>query len=82
MRSMQLTLARITLDPVVCHGQACIRGTRIPVHIILELLGAGETMEQILEAYPHITREDIQACLTYAAALSHDETVEIPAVSA
>ena len=81
MRSMQLTLARITLDPVVCHGQACIRGTRIPVHIILELLGTGETMEQILEAYPHITREDIQACLTYAAALSRDETVELPAVS-
>ena len=77
-----MTLARITLDPVVCHGQACIRGTRIPVHIILGLLGAGETIEQILEAYPHITREDIQACLTYAAALSRDETVEIPAVSA
>lgn len=69
---------RITVDPKICHGQACIRGTRIPVYIILELLGAGETVENILTAYPHITREDIQACLTYAAALAREETVEMP----
>ncbi len=68
---------RITIDPKICHGQACIRGTRIPVHIILELLGTGEIIENILTAYPNITREDIQACLTYAAALAREETVEI-----
>jgi uncharacterized protein (DUF433 family) len=69
--------ARIQVDPKICHGQACIRGTRIPVYIILELLGAGESVENILAAYPHITRDDIQACLTYAAALAREETVEI-----
>ncbi len=69
---------RITIDPKICHGQACIRGTRIPVYIILELLGAGETVENILTAYPHISREDIQACLAYAAVLAREETVEIP----
>ena len=68
---------RITIDAKVCHGQACIRGIRIPVHIILELLGAGGIVENILTAYPNITREDIPACLTYAAALAREETVEI-----
>jgi len=75
-------IERITVDPKICHGQACIRGTRIPVHIILGLLGAGETEENILAAYPHIAREDIQACLTYAAALAREEVVEIPSEAA
>ncbi|RKY77697.1 hypothetical protein DRQ12_07725 [candidate division KSB1 bacterium] len=57
-------LNRISIDPNICHGQACIAGTRIPVYIILNLLTAGETPENILKAYPHLTNEDIQACIT------------------
>jgi uncharacterized protein (DUF433 family) len=75
-------IEHITIDPKVCHGQACIRGTRIPVHIILDLLSAGETEDNILSAYPHITREDIQACLAYAAVLAREETINIPSEAA
>jgi uncharacterized protein (DUF433 family) len=75
-------MERITIDPKICHGQACIRGTRIPVHVILDLLGAGETEENILAAYAHITREDIQACFTYAAVLAREEIIEISSEAA
>jgi len=61
---------RITIDPKVCHGQACIRGTRIPVHLILRMLAHGDTIEDLLQEYPSLTREDILACLDYAASLT------------
>lgn len=70
-------MKRISVDPKVCHGKPCIAGTRIPVHIILDLLGAGEAFENILAAYPHITRDDILACIQYGAALASEETVYI-----
>ena len=60
---------RITISPNVCHGQACIRGTRVPVHQIVRMLANGDTIEGLLEAYPSITREDIAACLDYAASM-------------
>jgi uncharacterized protein (DUF433 family) len=66
----------IVTDPLICHGKAHIRGTRIPVHVILDLLGAGETQENILEAYPQLTADDIQACLKYAAKLATEEVVQ------
>ena len=53
---------RITIDPKVCHGQACIRGTRLPVHQILQMLANGDTIEELLQDYPPVTREDILAC--------------------
>lgn len=53
---------RITSDPAVCSGKPCIRGTRIPVHIILDLLAADETVENILAAYSNIERDNVRAC--------------------
>ena len=57
---------RITANPEICHGQPCIRGTRIMITLILEWLEAGETVESILEAYPSLTEEDIHAAIRYA----------------
>ncbi len=53
---------RITIDPQVCHGQACIEGTRIPVYLILRMLACGDSVEDLLQEYPSVTREDILAC--------------------
>lgn len=64
---------RISVDPKVCHGKPCIKGTRIPVHIIVDMLAAGESYDGIMEGYPHITEEDIKACLNYAAYLTDIE---------
>jgi uncharacterized protein (DUF433 family) len=58
---------RISINPKVCHGQACIRGTRIPVHQIVRMFAHGDPVETLLRAYPSITREDVMACLDYAA---------------
>ena len=64
---------RIVIDPKVCHGQACIKGTRIPVHQILGMLANGDTIEELLAEYPSLTRQDILACLDYAAALAEEQ---------
>ena len=53
---------RITIDPQVYHGQACIKGTRLPVHQILQMLANGDTIEDLLQEYPSLTWEDILAC--------------------
>ena len=60
-------LDRITINPDQCGGRPCVRGMRIRVVDVLELLAAGETPEQILGDYPYLEREDIAACLQYAA---------------
>ena len=60
-------LDRITIDPEQCGGRPCIRGMRIRVIDVLELLAAGETVEQILADFPYLEREDISAALQYAA---------------
>jgi uncharacterized protein (DUF433 family) len=60
---------RITVDPNVCHGKACIKGTRIMVSVVLDNLAAGEPVERILKNYPTLTPEDVQAALQYAAEL-------------
>ena len=57
----------ITVNPEICHGQACFRGTRILVYLILEMLEDGEAAESILKAYPGLTKNHIQAALHYAA---------------
>jgi len=68
---------RISIDPRVCHGQACIKGTRIPVHQIIAMLANGDTIEDLLDAYPSIKREDVLACLEYAAVLAEEEVTPI-----
>lgn len=60
-------LERITIDPSVCFGKPCIRGTRIWVSLITDFLAAGNTEEEILEAYPYLEHEDILAAVEYAA---------------
>ncbi len=72
---------RITIDSKVCHGQACIKGTRIPVYQILGMLANGDTIEDLLEEYPSLTREDILACLDYAALLAEEQVTPLEAVS-
>ena len=67
---------RITIDPKVCTGKACIRGLRFPVSRLLGLLAAGEGKETILEAYPYLQSEDIDEALRYAAFLAEEETLE------
>jgi len=68
---------RISIDPRVCHGQACIRGTRIPVYQVVRMLSNGDTIEGLLEAYPSIVREDILACLDYAATLAEEQVTPV-----
>lgn len=63
----------ISVDPNVCHGQPCFKGTRIMVYLILELLEAGETSEQILKSYPQLTKGSIKAALHFAAELIKSE---------
>ena len=58
---------RISIDPKVFHGQACIKGTRIPVHQIVHMIANGDTIEDLLKEYPSLERDDIIACIDYAA---------------
>ena len=59
-------LTRITVDPVVCHGKPCIRGMRWPVEVVIDLLGSGMSIDQIIDDHPELEKEDILACLHYA----------------
>jgi len=70
---MNLIEERISADPLICSGKPCIKGTRIPVHIILNLLAADEDFNGILRAYPNIQKGDILACIKYAALLAEEE---------
>jgi uncharacterized protein (DUF433 family) len=72
---------RITIDPKVCHGQACIKGTRIPVHQILQMLANGDTIEELLQEYPSLIREDILACFDYAGSLAEELVTPLEALS-
>ncbi|HEO71388.1 MAG TPA: DUF433 domain-containing protein [Candidatus Hydrogenedentes bacterium] len=66
---------RIEINPLVCHGKPVVRGTRVPVSIILGALGAGDSVETVLEDYPTVTREDIQAALAFGGALADFEEI-------
>jgi len=68
---------RISVDPNVCHGKACIKGTRIMVSVVLDNMGAGEPEEAILKGY-HLKKEDLQASLLYAADLARDRLLTLP----
>jgi uncharacterized protein (DUF433 family) len=64
---------RISVDPKVCHGKACIRGTRIMVSVVLDHFTAGESERDVLKEYPGLTVADVRAALGYAAWLAHEE---------
>ncbi|MBI4482394.1 MAG: DUF433 domain-containing protein [Acidobacteria bacterium] len=68
---------RISADPLVCHGKACIKGTRIMVSVILDNLAAGVSQEEILKSYSSLTPEDIQAAIAYAAELARERIVPV-----
>ncbi len=65
--------ARIVSDPDVCHGRARVRGTRVPVSVILDNVAAGVSEAEILASYPSLTREDLRAAVAYAAELAREE---------
>lgn len=69
---------RISIDPSVCHGRPCIKGTRIWVSLIVDNLAAGSSEEEILQAYPSLSREDIRAALAFAAEMARERYVDIP----
>jgi uncharacterized protein (DUF433 family) len=69
----------IVVDPEVCHGKACIRGTRVMVSVILDNVAAGISTDEILKSYPSITPEAIQAAIAYAAALARERVIALPA---
>ena len=60
---------RISIDPNICHGQACVKGTRVPVHQIVSMLANGDSAEDLLMDYPSLSHEDIMDCLAYVARL-------------
>ncbi len=68
---------RISVDSLVCHGKACIKGTRIMVSVILDNLAEGSTEEEILESYPSLNLEDIKAAISYAAELTHERIIKV-----
>lgn len=71
-------LSRISIDPNICHGKPCIKGHRIWVSLILDYLAGGMIMEEILEGYPSIEKEDILACIAYGSEISKGHLLELP----
>jgi uncharacterized protein (DUF433 family) len=69
---------RISVNPAICHGMACIRGTRVAVSAIVDNVAAGVAHSEILKSYPSITDADIHAALAYAAELAREGVVELP----
>ena len=76
---MNPLLNRISVDPNVCFGKPCIRGTRIWVSLILDFLANGMSIEEVLAEYPQLAREDIQAAIAYGAEMSRERFVEVTA---
>jgi uncharacterized protein (DUF433 family) len=79
---MNPLLERISIDPNICFGKPCIRGTRIWVSLILDFLASGMAMEEVLTEYPQLTREDILAAIAYGAEMTRERYIMIPAEKA
>ena len=79
---MTTPLDRIAIDPQVCFGKPCIKGTRIWVSLILDFLANGESEAQILAAYPQLEPDDIRAALAYAAEVARERIVPVPGAAA
>jgi len=75
---MNPLLERISVDPNVCFGKPCIRGTRIWVSLLLDFLASSATTEEILADYPHLVREDVLAAIAYGAEMSRERFVDLP----
>ena len=75
---MNPLLNRITINPNICFGKPTIRGTRIWVSLILDMLADGMTIEEVVEEYPHLTTDDIRAAIAYGAEMSRERYVDIP----
>lgn len=73
--SEETLIARITIDPAICHGKPCIRGLRYPVEFVLELLSGGMTTDQILADYPDLEPDDLKAVYAFAARLSRVQRI-------
>lgn len=71
-------LQRISVDPNICFGKPCIKGTRIWVSLILDFLASGMTIKEIIEEYPQLSEDDIRAAITYGAEMSRERYVEVP----
>jgi len=69
---------RIRVNPAICHGRACIRGTRVMVSVVLDNVAAGVSRQDILQSYPALVEGDIEAALAYAAELAREGTVNLP----
>lgn len=69
---------RISIDPNVCHGKPCIKGTRIWISLIVDNLAAGASEKEIIDSYPSLTADDIHAALAYAAEMARERYVDIP----
>ena len=67
----------ISSDPMICHGRACIKGTRVMVTVILDNLAGGHSAEEIINSYPSVSRESVQAALYYAAELARERSVPL-----
>ncbi len=76
---MNPLLERISIDPNICFGKPCIRGTRIWVSLILDFLASGTTIQEVLAEYPHLEREDVLAAIAYGAEMSRKRYILIPA---
>ncbi len=70
-------LARIAIDPQVCFGKPCIRGTRIWVSLILDLLASGTTLPGVLDEYPGLSEADVRACIAYGAEMSRERYLNL-----
>jgi uncharacterized protein (DUF433 family) len=68
----------ITVDPAICHGRACVKGTRIMVSVVLDNLATGLSVKDIINSYPSLTPEAIQAAIAYAAELARERVVALP----
>ncbi len=68
----------VSINPKICHGRACIRGTRIPVSVVLDNIAAGLDKDEIIQSYPALTAGDIQAALSYAAELVQERVIALP----
>jgi uncharacterized protein (DUF433 family) len=73
---------RISVDPAVCHGKACIRGTRVLVSVVLDNLAAGLDTAEILRNYPSLQPDDVAAAMAYAADLARERVVSTPLAAA
>ncbi|MEO5959072.1 MAG: DUF433 domain-containing protein [Opitutaceae bacterium] len=69
---------RVIISPDICNGRPVVRGTRIAVQTVLEFLGAGDSVEEVLAEYPVLTREDVQACLNYASRVMANHFSVVP----